>query len=273
MCTNGSNGSSRSKNKKENNSIKIKKIPSHGCGKSGPISLRTNKLSLFQKKWTEGHYWLHVYPATIHIFDNKEQMDHWIALYDANNTLQEQQQQHQQEPHDDDDGDYGHQIDDSNSSKSIFTNELNKIWKTSINFDSNGELKKILKDPEKKECCDDVGIPIQYMMEEVRSKYYTKNGPLMHTCKISFSSFMGKKVHNTFGSSDPIELKRLRAVIRGILRVTKKASSNKRIDDSSRSIRRRRNKKNINVTDGFDSSGSMSGKHTLQSEVTATSKQ
>ena len=45
-----------------------------------------------------------------------------------------------------------------------------------------------------------------------------------HTCKISYLGLGGRSIAASFGSTTPEELKRLRGVVRGITRLTKKAT-------------------------------------------------
>lgn len=194
--------------------------PSTGFGKFGPIEFRSDRTSMILKKWSKG-CWLHVFPATINMYESMEDMEQWKELHEASLST-------------------GIAL-DAKTKKF-----LNKFVKMSINFDTTGDLqKKVKKMEEKKKKANggdgSVGsgslslkqkkvadssalLPITYVMEEVRSKYYKKNQPLMHTCKISYLGLGGRSIAASFGSTTPEELKRLRAVVRGITRLTKKAT-------------------------------------------------
>jgi len=243
---------------------KIKKlsVSSQGYGKSGLILSRTAKYPLLFQKWSQS-YWLHVHPATIHIFDSKEKMQKWKKLYDVDMKLNK---------HGNDKRFQG--IDD------LSKKELKKLVKASINFDTTGELKKIVKEAENikngtVECNTSVintysrskvgdcngSEPLRYHLEEVRSKYYSRGADLMHTFKISYFSAVGRNICAAFGSTESSEVKRLRAVIRRIVNLTRKANK------KSKGIIKR-----IKTTYGSSSVvTSMTGMYTTQSEVTALS--
>lgn len=194
--------------------------PSTGFGKFGPIEFRSDKTSMILKKWSGG-YWLHVFPATINIYESMEDMEQWKEVNEASLST-------------------GIPL-DANTKKF-----LTKFVKMSINFDTTGALQKKVKKMEEKRNKANGGdgsvgsgsrslkqkkvadssafMPVTYVMEEVRSKYYKKNQPLMHTFKISYLGLRGRHIAASFGSTTPDELKRLRAVIRGITKLTKKAT-------------------------------------------------
>lgn len=74
-----------------------------------------------------------------------------------------------------------------------------------------------------------IGFPSKtFVMEEVRSKYYKRNGPLMHTCKITYCTNLGRVIEAAFGSTQPVELKKLRSVIRYCIRLVRKSSKSKK---------------------------------------------
>ena len=50
---------------------------------------------------------------------------------------------------------------------------------------------------------------------------------IRHTCKISYLGLSGRHVTAAFGSTIPRELKRIRAVIRDIIKLVKKAKKHK----------------------------------------------
>jgi hypothetical protein len=177
-----------------------------GYGRSGTIQSRTTIASLLLQKWTASH-WLHVYPATIKIFDTKEKMTEWKALNNAANN---------------------------NNNGAL----KSKLVQKSLNFDTQGKLQRKIdiyeaergegKDTNAK--CNQVISGIRhYAMEEVRSKFYKKNSPLMHTCKVSYSSNTGRNIVAAFGTLDPAELKRIRSIIRYCIRLVRKASKPSRM--------------------------------------------
>ena len=172
-----------------------------GFGRSGTIQSRTTTASLLLQKWTASH-WLHVFPATIKIFDTKEKMKQWKTLNNAAN---------------------------SNNNGAL----KSKLVQKSLNFDTQGKLQRKIdiyeagrgegKDTNAKYNQVISGIR-HYAMEEVRSKFYKKNNPLMHTCKVSYLSNTGRNIVAAFGTSDPAELKRIRSIIRYCIRLVRKAS-------------------------------------------------
>lgn len=222
-------------------------LPSRGYGKSGRIDYRSGFKSILLRKWSNG-YWLHVFPARIAMFDSLEDMDQWKEMMDEEMSGDTDAVQQTLEN------------DDVSISSSMpkarreRARDMKHLVKASINFDSNGDLLKKMKSLEDKnrkklstlnggagssgigsvswnqskvgDCNDDVvpRLPISYIMEEVRSKYYNVNEPLMHTFKISHLKLTGRSVTTAFGSTVPQEVKRLRAVIRKIITVSKKAT-------------------------------------------------
>jgi len=144
-------------------SKKLTKVVTKGYGRSGCIQSRTCITSLLFKRWSDS-YWLHVYPVTINIFESKEKMEQWKTMND----------------HDDSDG-----------KKNVAAKK--KLVRLSIDFDTEGWLQKKINaymeanstslpvTTNKSKVFDEVkiGIPAKYIMEEVRSKYYTRKGPLM----------------------------------------------------------------------------------------------
>lgn len=217
--------------KHHHQNLKKVALPSTGYGKFGPIHYRANLRSMLFKKWSHG-YWLHVFPATINIFRSSEEMERWKEMNDAGTTTPEQQQ-------------------------SQNTAAMNKLVTFSLNFDTTGALRKKMRKIEERNekmmndgvsvesrsrslsrnqskvgDCHYSGLPKTYIMEEVRSKYYQKDKPLMHACKISYLGLGGRNVSAAFGSSVPRELKRLRAVIRKITDLTRKARHKKKSMDN-----------------------------------------
>jgi len=184
-------------NKRKNTSLATK-----GYGRTGIIQSRTTTASLLLQRWTNCH-WLHVYPATINIFDTEEKMKQWKTLNNDENSSN---------------------IDPLKA----------KLVKKSLNFDTQGKLQRKIdiyeagrgngkKDTNAKYNQVISGIK-NYAMEEVRSKYYKRNSPLMHTCKVSYLSNTGRNIVAAFGTSDPAELKKIRSIIRYCIRLVRKAS-------------------------------------------------
>lgn len=150
-------------------------IPSSGYGKFGQINFRADNLAMICKKWTKGGYWLHVYPATINLFDNLQDMEEWKKLNDSKTCSINTN-------------------DKNHSSIDMKTKRyMNQLVKKSINFDTTGELKKKMMKLEEK-CSgnrtsrkknkltngsQNNALPKTYIMEEVRSKHYHQNEPLM----------------------------------------------------------------------------------------------
>ncbi len=133
-----------------------------GYGKSGPIQSRTNATSLLLKRWSDS-YWLHVYPATVNIFENKEKMEEWKDASDE----------------------------DKRKKASV-----KKLVQLSINFDTKGWLKEQIsayKKSHQDEAREEepsissetendlqfIGLPYKLLMEEVRSKYYPRKTKLL----------------------------------------------------------------------------------------------
>mmetsp|Transcript_12840 Transcript_12840/g.19252 ORF Transcript_12840/g.19252 Transcript_12840/m.19252 type:complete len:328 (-) Transcript_12840:214-1197(-) len=185
---------------------KVLRFHTRGFGRSGPIQSRTTTSSLLFKKWSES-YWLHVYPATVNIFENKETMELWKGATD----------------------------DDREHKKPI-----KKLVKLSINFDTLGRLQAQVDEHNRRKAEDAtdtglgeeasdvprkdfIGVPYHYIMEEVRSKFYSRNGPLLHTCKISYFCHTGRTINSAYGSADPTDLKRIRSVFRYCIRLVAKA--------------------------------------------------
>lgn len=221
-------------------------LPSTGYGKFGTIQYRADIPSMIFKKWHDG-YWLHVYPATICVFGSLEDLHRWKEMTMSTTVIENDSELNL----------------NACSFVQLDTNEMkkqrDKLVKTKINFDTTGDLvkkmkkleeknRKLLKEnanianannnqesvgsgshtlKKKKKKVSDVNqniLPINYIMEQVRSKYYRKDDPLMHTFKISYLGLTGRNVSAAFGSSKPQEVKRLRAVIRDVIHLSKKAS-------------------------------------------------
>lgn len=234
---------------------KLKKVllPSTGYGKFGSIKFRSDRSSMLFKKWVEG-CWLHVYPAKISLFNSMEEMRQWKDLNDE-----------------------AEQKDAPIDSRTA--RMMTKLVKASIDFDTTGNLLKKMRKLEaknrkamgegsdlsggsrslkqKKVSDADTTLPVTYIMEDVRSKYYKKNDPLMHTFKVSYLGLGGRHVTAAFGSSEPQEVKRLRAVVRHITKLTKKAT-------------KKRSKKKGGA-DGDTLSAMLKVPHSARSEITALS--
>ena len=146
-------------NKKKNCSsdptTKQKKLeyPTKGFGKSGTIQARTTACSIIFKNWSNS-VWLHVFPATIKLFESEEKMQQWK--------------------------------DASKKERNKKGSKINKLVKFSIDFDTTKKLKHSKRqtkksgvDGSKSSAFTDLYRPIHYVLEEVRSKYYQRPGPLM----------------------------------------------------------------------------------------------
>lgn len=196
------------------------KIATKGYGRSGIIQSRTGATPLVLQRWTRS-CWLHVYPATLNVFESEEKMNQWKAMdsvsYDGLKKVKD------------------------------------KLVLASINFDTEGKLQRKINLFQGRKVSNDTrpftageirdgystekmfayetakkGIPAKYIMEEVRSKYYSKSGPLMHTCKISYRTHVGRNIEAAFGSIHAEELKNLRSVVRYCIRLVRKSSKTKR---------------------------------------------
>lgn len=203
-----------------------KKIAIQGYGKSGTIQSRTSGTSILLHRWNHS-FWLHVYPATLVLFDSNEKMQRWKEYY------------HQDEQN-------GIGIHD----KSGNYHARKKLVQMSINFDTQGHLERIIHQYKQQTISQgtttapfltqNITRIANYALEEVRSKYYTKTGPLMHTCKVSYLSNTGRSILAAFGSTQVDELKRIRSVIRYCIHLVKKASklqrkNSKCFDDTNNS--------------------------------------
>jgi len=191
---------------------KKKETPAIGSlGKEGMIMCRTSIFTLILRRWADS-YWLHVHPTTILVFKTKELMDKWKMLHRT--------------------GEDGAKDSDT-------------LIQWSLDFDTSGVVHKKMVKAEKKRCklmnipppklktkIDDnykYAPPINYAMEEVRSKYYNgRNGPLMHTCKISYLTSQGRTIAVAFGSTESPDLKQLRATIRYCIKLVIKYTNKKR---------------------------------------------
>jgi len=177
-----------------------------GYGRSGTIQSRTSSSSLLLQRWTTSH-WLHVFPAEILIFDSEEKLKEWKAISDAENG--------------------------ESSEKDAMKA---KLLQKSLNFDRQGNLQRKIDMYEQKGTSKTVPVATHqvvttgtnYIMEDVRSKYYKRKGPLMHTCKISYFSHTGRNIVAAFGSSKPDELKKIRSISRYCIRLVRKASESSR---------------------------------------------
>jgi len=196
---------------------KTAKIALDGYGKTGIIQSRTSVTSLLLHRWNQS-YWLHVHPASLVIFDSEEKMNKWKDYYDE---------------------DYRTGI--SSRDKAGHYHEMKKLVHRRIDFDTQGRLQEVINkygqqhsssssdchtmSPNTRATPPSIITSIaKYAMEEVRSKYYSRKGPLMHTCKISYLSNTGRNILVAFGSSEPHELKKIRSVIRYCINIVNKAS-------------------------------------------------
>jgi len=195
---------------------KKKDTPTIGSlGKEGKIMCRTSFFTLMLRRWTDSH-WIHVHPTTIIVFKTKECMDEWKDLH---------------------------------MSGEVGNKRSEKLVQYSIDFDTSGVVRKRMEKAEKKRCklmdipppkrakVDDsynYVPPIVYAMEEVRSKYHNgRDGPLIHTCKISYLSSSGRTISVAFGSMESSELKQLRATIRSCIKLVLKYTNKKRKQNNS----------------------------------------
>ena len=204
-----------------------------GFGKSGTILTRCTASSIFiTKKWTKS-YWLHVYPATIKIFDSKEKMEEWKKVYDPENP---------------------------NSTN----NSAKKLFIKSINFDTQGKLqRKIARHQEKAKGVKTTqdpnafneyqyGGPLCYAMEDVQSKFYrTQKNEVLHTCKLSYCSNTGRTIAIAFGSADSNELKNIRSIMRYCIRLVRKVSKKRPAVSSSKSTSSPRITDDVSVMSGM----------------------
>jgi hypothetical protein len=178
---------------------KKSKWQTRGHGKSGCIQSRTGATPFVLQRWTNS-YWLHVYPATLKIFESEEKMNQWKAMdldEDYDSTSSEESIP---------------EAGDSGCGSGKFKKGKHRLVLASINFDSQGTLKRKISMFESKkngkgndntapESSDvpesyndgrytkktmvadefaNSGFPSKtFVMEEVRSKYYKRNGPLM----------------------------------------------------------------------------------------------
>jgi hypothetical protein len=201
-----------------------KTIAIRGYGQSGMIQSRTSVTSLLLHRWNQS-YWLHVYPASLVIFDTEEKMKQWKDYYDE---------------------DHLNGIDLNGKSGHFHARKkLIQIW---IDFDTQGQLQNVINMYELRQRAEHsssgdcqstlernsistsasssgtITTIAKYAMEEVRSKYYSRKGPLMHTCKISYLSNTGRSILVAFGSTEVEELKKIRSVIRYCIKLVNKAT-------------------------------------------------
>lgn len=189
--------------RRSNKKRKKTKLAIKGYGRSGTIQSRTSTSSLLLQRWTTSH-WLHVFPATINVFDSKKKMKKWQALNNA-----------------------------KEGESSVKSAMQKKLVQKSLNFDTQGKLQRKIDMYERKGTGTDVKSQVMtnitsYVMEDVRSKYYKRNTALLHTCKISYLSHTGRTIVAAFGSSEPAELKKIRSISRYCIRLVRKASESPR---------------------------------------------
>lgn len=199
-------------------------IPIKGCGQSGSIQSRNTTTSLLLNRWNQS-YWLHVYPASLVIFDSEEKMKQWKVYYEK-------------------DACNGISLNDKSSNR----HARKKLIQMKIDFDTQGQLQSVINRYELQQQTSQhssfsdgqssgmvstvtasapscvITTIAKYAMEEVRSKYYSRKGPLMHTCKISYLSNTGRSILVAFGSTEADELKKIRSVIRYCINLVNKAS-------------------------------------------------
>ena len=119
-------------------------------GKHGPIQYRTTIKSLLFKRWSHG-YWLHVHPAKIYIFKSLSDLEKWKELHDTSLLL-------------------------------CHSKLMNKLVRAYINFDTTDAFSTSSNQTDHNYNCGNSsngGIPVTYIMEDVRSKYYHKKENLM----------------------------------------------------------------------------------------------
>jgi hypothetical protein len=199
-------------------------IPTRGCGQSGSIQSRTSTTSLLLNRWNQS-YWLHVYPASLVIFDSEVKMKQWKVYYEEDTFN-------------------GISLNDKSSNR----HARKKLIQMKIDFDTQGQLQSVINRYELQQQTSQhssfsdgqssgmvsavtasapscvITTIAKYAMEEVRSKYYSRKGPLMHTCKISYLSNTGRSILVAFGSTEADELKKIRSVIRYCINLVNKAS-------------------------------------------------
>ena len=160
------------------------KLATTGFGKSGIIKSRTGAAPLPLQRWSSS-YWLHVYPATLKVFETEEKLNEWKRLRTISMSTSASASASSST--------YRNGVEDSKSE--------NKLVLYSINFDSQGKLQRKIDSYQAKEerehegkrsevapdrydikqnIANDLGLNhIKYVMEDVRSKYYSRKGPLM----------------------------------------------------------------------------------------------
>jgi hypothetical protein len=183
-------------------------FPSSGLGKSGQIEARHCTRTIVFRNWST-QYWIHEYPVTIHLFDTMEDREVWSRSYwkrhpPASASASSPTSVMEFKDQDDDRQD---------------------LIQFSINFDTQGHLQKRMDKVERKrnkilgldgnnKKISDEGkeykdfqsnLVKKYVMEDVRSKYYSKSGPLMYVlprdtrflcivqcmyCLLTFSKYM-----------------------------------------------------------------------------------
>ena len=172
-------------------------FPSSGLGKRGTIQARTCPRSILFRKW-QTQYWIHEYPVTIHLFDTEEDRDSWSRWYSKNHppTSPPSIDLEETKP--------PAATTTSPTSVVDFAQELdhNKLIAYSIHFDTQGHLQKRMdkverkrnkilglevdnrkrvsdEEKEYKDLKTNTNLVKKYIMEDVRSKYYSKGGSLM----------------------------------------------------------------------------------------------
>ncbi len=164
---------------------KKSKLPTTGFGKSGQIQSRTGAKPLPFQKWTQS-WWLHVYPATLNLFESEEKMNQWKAMHASDSTSTSTKGP-------------------INKRETANAKIKNKLLLASIDFDTEHNLEKKINSFEAREkgdlplhdaaqhdTRDDISskkiiayeaakksTAVKFVMEDVRSKYYARNGPLM----------------------------------------------------------------------------------------------
>lgn len=97
------------------------------------------------------------------------------------------------------------------------------------------------------------------------------NNKYRHTCKISYLGLNGRRVSVAFGSSTPKELKRIRAVVRDVLKLVRKAT--KKHYSNTTSSTKKKMDHNMMVLENHDddTTGAAGWISSSRSEVTALS--
>eukprot|EP00978_Attheya_sp_CCMP212_P034087 scaffold141155_cov64-Attheya_sp.AAC.3 len=162
---------------------------------SGRILARTSGSTLLFRRWKEC-YWLHVEPATIVLFNSKDDMEFW-------------REQDEHFP----------------IGRSLRKKMIKKMKKEkSSGFGGDREFD-----------CEPHRPPghterkaMKYSMADVHSKSYDRKKTIIHGFKVERWTSVGTQIAGAFGSADPLETKAIRKVIRSCLKQTNKSDKPKK---------------------------------------------